>query len=237
MGEPSIKKPPNTVSWIKLIRSRWILIQLRTGAVELWEIDENNAPTLINKCHGIDGTIDGSVVEDDPCNNLVRVYVSTRYALCTSSLGKLDLERRAFRSWIVYHFMLDLPHRGVTRQASPHIIPSDRFRGFAGLRDVRGTLFAFSRTVGSENAGFVGDSNTAATVYLEPNADIHVDMSPLAAQYDLCRVRTAAVREQPGLRITTLRNRLNTKLSICKFTRNLLSLQGTATSTSTQSLK
>lgn len=80
LDEPSIKKPPNTVSWIKLIRSRWILIQLRTGAVELWEIDENTAPTLINICHGIDGTIDGSVVEDDTHNNLVRVYVSTRYA-------------------------------------------------------------------------------------------------------------------------------------------------------------
>lgn len=91
---------------------------------------------------------------------------------------------------MVYQCLLDLPHRGEARQADLKLVPSMRFRGFAGLLDVKDAFYAFSRTVGRENAAFIGDSKTAATVYLEPNTNIHIDMSQFAAQYDLCRVCT-----------------------------------------------
>ncbi|KAG9036968.1 hypothetical protein FS837_001565 [Tulasnella sp. UAMH 9824] len=57
------------------------------------------------------------------------------------------------------------------------------------LLDVKNPFYAFSRTVGRENAAFIGDSKTAAAVYLEANTKIHIDMSQFAAKYDLCRIK------------------------------------------------
>lgn len=86
LAEPTIKKPPNTVFWIRLIRSRWLLVQLSTGVVELWNIDNANISMPIDSCHNIDGTIDNSVVEDDPRHRIVSLYLSTRYAVKSTSL-------------------------------------------------------------------------------------------------------------------------------------------------------
>lgn len=94
-----------------------------------------------------------------------------------------------FRSWIVYHLALDLPHQGEHRHASPKIAPSVCSRGFAGLSDVKGALFVFLRTIGRKNAGFIGDCTPATTVYLQPNTNVHIDMSPLTPQYDLSRIK------------------------------------------------
>ncbi|KAG8913058.1 hypothetical protein FRC00_003149, partial [Tulasnella sp. 408] len=170
LDKPTINKNPNAVFWMRLIRSRWLLIQLRTGVLELWDLNENNLSTPLDSCHSIDGTIDDSVIKEDPCHNVMLLYFSTR-------------------SWIAYQLVFDLPHLGEARQANPKIAPSICFRGFAGLSDVKGALFVFSRTIGKENAGFIGDSSTAAAVYLQPNTNVHINMSPLTAQYDLCRIK------------------------------------------------
>ncbi|KAG8917465.1 hypothetical protein FRC01_002438 [Tulasnella sp. 417] len=150
LAEPCIKKPPNGVFWIRIIRARWLLVQLSTGVIELWDVDNINSPIHAGSCHTVDGTIDNSVVEDDPYHNTVSLYFSTSYVVYSTSQRT---------TWLKTERLLD----------------------------VKDAFYAFSRTVGTENTAFIGDSKTSKTVYLAPNTDIHIEMSHLTAQYDLCR--------------------------------------------------
>ncbi|KIO24196.1 hypothetical protein M407DRAFT_26391 [Tulasnella calospora MUT 4182] len=98
-----IQRPRESITWICLIRSRWLLIQQNGATLELWDLEdvEYKRPNLI--IDSFEGIVDGSVVRSNG-EFAVTTMISTRYedtslaktavALLTSSfVASLDLAR------------------------------------------------------------------------------------------------------------------------------------------------
>lgn len=76
LGQPAIRVPPNSLLWLKLVRSRFLLIQSCEMVLELWDL--TTPAKCVGSC-GVDGTVDGAVIEDEGDPYSTGIFVSTRY--------------------------------------------------------------------------------------------------------------------------------------------------------------
>ncbi|KAG8892827.1 hypothetical protein FRC01_013931, partial [Tulasnella sp. 417] len=74
LGQPTIRAPPNSVIWIKLVRSRFLLIQSSERVLDLWDLE--TTVKCVGSC-SVDGIVDGAVVEDEGDPHSTGIFVST----------------------------------------------------------------------------------------------------------------------------------------------------------------
>ncbi|KIO33400.1 hypothetical protein M407DRAFT_17669 [Tulasnella calospora MUT 4182] len=147
MDPPLISAPPNSVLWMKLIHSRWLLIQLKGFSIEL--VDQNAKTPLIT-CSPISGVVDGAVVEQDDNLHYVKLHVSTS-------------------SYVTYTFLLGLHCRSECGIFVAQIDFWEVISGFSGILDQMGSLSVFSRSTGNAETGFVNDVSQNGNLQLRCN--------------------------------------------------------------------
>ncbi|KAG8971668.1 hypothetical protein FRC05_010924 [Tulasnella sp. 425] len=143
LGPPTMELPPNSIMWIKMIRSHFLLIQSSGAILAPWDL---TAPlTCVATCN-LDGTVDGAVIEEEEDPRMMRILLSTRS--CTT-----------------YKLRLDIPDSNES-QAPLRLTPSIVFGGLCQILDARGPLFALSRLEGRGPGAFIKDQRGSAVVEL-----------------------------------------------------------------------
>ncbi|KIO23864.1 hypothetical protein M407DRAFT_26729 [Tulasnella calospora MUT 4182] len=143
MPPPTISAPPNSVLWMKLIQSRWLLIQVKGFSIELWDVADHSVGKPLIACPAITGKSLSPHLP--PSTNILTTFVS---------------------SYISYTFLLSLHIHCDCDTFVPQIVFWEGISGFSGLLDQRQSLYAFSRSVGRAVTGFVKDVNRNCAVQL-----------------------------------------------------------------------
>ncbi|KAG8902097.1 hypothetical protein FRC00_001897 [Tulasnella sp. 408] len=91
-----IQRPRESITWIRLICSRWVVIQQSGATLELWDLEDVTFQQPALTINSFEGIVDGSVVRSK-AERTVAMMISTRYrgyclakmtaALLTSSLA------------------------------------------------------------------------------------------------------------------------------------------------------
>ncbi|KIO27698.1 hypothetical protein M407DRAFT_23012 [Tulasnella calospora MUT 4182] len=126
-----ILRPENSVTWLSICLSRWLVVQLSGRVLELWDL-EDDLQTRPQACFdGIDGIINGeSIVHDGPEN-------------CTLVIST--------RSDLAYAFELQLSRPGMLT-SNPHVRLTRSWTGYSKLLDATHSLWAFARTCTNQAA-------------------------------------------------------------------------------------
>ncbi|KAG8918637.1 hypothetical protein FRC01_001750 [Tulasnella sp. 417] len=117
-----IQRPWESITWIRLIRSRWLVIQQGGATLELWDLEdvEYKQPNLT--IDSVEGIVDGSVVRSKG-ESAVTMIISTR----SCEVRRIE-------------FSLPYP-KDDGRHASARVV--DSFTGFSRLMDADEQLEAF----------------------------------------------------------------------------------------------
>ncbi|KIO17753.1 hypothetical protein M407DRAFT_32570 [Tulasnella calospora MUT 4182] len=150
MPPPTISASPNSVLWMKLLQSRWLLVQMKGFSIELWDVVDHSAENPLIACPAICGAVDGAVVEQDDDSHSEILNALTRFD----------------SSCITYTFLLSLHIHCDCATFVPHIVSWEAISGFSGILDQRGSLDAFSRSIGHVATGFIKDLERNCAVQL-----------------------------------------------------------------------
>ncbi|KIO19299.1 hypothetical protein M407DRAFT_148656 [Tulasnella calospora MUT 4182] len=149
LGQPTIKALPNSILWLKLVRSRFLLIQSSRMVLDLWDL---TAPVNCVASCSVDGVVDGAVIEDEGDPHSTGIFVSTR-------------------SYTVYWLRLGPSGFGESQAASPWLTSSVMFCGLSEVVDARGPLFALLHLEGQGPGAFIKNNQNGAVVELVRSLD------------------------------------------------------------------
>ncbi|KAG8946823.1 hypothetical protein FRC04_011370 [Tulasnella sp. 424] len=166
MDPPLIVAPPNSVIWMKLIHSRWLLLQMKECFLELWDVVDRRTEGPLITCPAIRGAIDGAVIDLDDDPHCIKIHASTS-------------------SYVTYTFLLGLHIHCSCDPFTPHIDFWETTMGFSSILDQRGPLFLFSGSVGSVAKGFVKDMVQNSAVGLRRSEVKDTDASDSSSDSDL----------------------------------------------------
>lgn len=126
-----ILRPENSVTWLSICLSRWLVVQLNGRVLEFWDL-ENTLDTCPRvSFDGVDGIINGErIIHDSPKN-------------CTLVIST--------RSDVAYALELQLSELGIPA-SSPHVRLVRSWTGYSELLDATHTLWAFARTCTKQTA-------------------------------------------------------------------------------------
>ncbi|KAG8945510.1 hypothetical protein FRC04_000713 [Tulasnella sp. 424] len=157
-----IQRPRESITWLRLIHSRWLVVQQNAAILEFWDLEDvrYEKPTLI--VDSLDGIVDGSVVWS-------RGKSTGTMVISTSSrvTGRIE-------------FSLPFPEEGD--------VPSDAkivesFADFSRLMDADEHLAAFLHYKG-RNGNFVRNT-TGSVVRLDPSLEYSEQDSHLKQAYGI----------------------------------------------------
>ncbi|KAG8926085.1 hypothetical protein FRC00_003293 [Tulasnella sp. 408] len=57
-----IFQPPNSIGWLRIIKGRWLALELREQHLDLWDLQDELASEPVASYHGLKGTINGSSI-------------------------------------------------------------------------------------------------------------------------------------------------------------------------------
>ncbi|KIO33398.1 hypothetical protein M407DRAFT_17667 [Tulasnella calospora MUT 4182] len=146
MPPPTISASPNSVLWMKLLHSRWLLVQMEGFSIELWDVVDHSAEDPLIACPAICGAAGFSL------------------PICLWEI--LNALIRFDSSCITYTFLLSLHIHCDCATFVPHIVSWEAISGFSGILDQRGSLDAFSRSIGHVATGFIKDLERNCAVQL-----------------------------------------------------------------------
>ncbi|KAG8996304.1 hypothetical protein FRB90_012769, partial [Tulasnella sp. 427] len=140
-----IQQPRDSVTWLYLIFSRWLVIQTKAEHLELWDLEKTSyeEPALV--IQPIDGIVDGFV------------FRSQTVMACTLMIST--------RTHKTIQIRLHLPRPKETRVASISAEIINSFEGFSKLKDADDLLASFLHYNG-EDSLFVRNLSTGAVVEL-----------------------------------------------------------------------
>ncbi|KAG8905982.1 hypothetical protein FRC00_012919, partial [Tulasnella sp. 408] len=150
--------------WMTLIRSRWLVIETLSGHLQLWDIEgAGNFGGVLGSFSTLEGSVDGAVVTEEAGGAAGLFISTTKY--CT------------------YSFILDVPHYGQDHKDAYALAPHNTTTGFSALKDKKEQWWAFAKSEGITNQGFlyVPHANTplirlAAASHVAENQNV-LDMS------------------------------------------------------------
>ncbi|KAG9032796.1 hypothetical protein FS837_002625, partial [Tulasnella sp. UAMH 9824] len=166
MAPPMMSASPNSVLWMKLVHSRWLLVQMKGFSIELWDLIDYSVKNPLIACPTISGAVDGAVVEHDDDCHFIKMHVSTS-------------------SSITYTFLLSLHIHCDCVTFVPQIVFREVTSGFSGILDQRDSLFVFSRSVSSVATGFIKDVKRDCAVQLRAGAVDCDDLSDSSSESSL----------------------------------------------------
>lgn len=138
--------------WMTLIRSRWLVIETLKGHLQLWDIEGTGG--VLGSFSTLVGSVDGAVVTEE-AGKPVEFFVSTT-------------------EYRTYSFILDLPHQSQDHKGAYVLAPRNELQGFSSLKDKKEGWWAFARSKGTPNQGFlsVPHANTILLVRLAATSSI-----------------------------------------------------------------
>ncbi|KAG8935178.1 hypothetical protein FRC01_007411 [Tulasnella sp. 417] len=141
-----IIRPPNSIGWLRMVKGRWLILELRGKQLEVWDIqnDQGSEPTASYR--GLNGIIDGSCITS--AESSVTIILSTSY--------------------VTNYLNINLPYLGHTGP-TPNFTLLDNFEGYSGLLDAQAGLAVFSRSVSSSRP-LVRNMGTGSIVYFESSS-------------------------------------------------------------------
>ncbi|KAG9046640.1 hypothetical protein FS837_003962, partial [Tulasnella sp. UAMH 9824] len=166
-----IQRPRESITWIQLICSRWVVIQQNGATLELWDPEDVTfqQPTLtINSFEGI---VDGSVVRSK-AESTVAMMMSTR----SCKVGRIDL-------------VLPYP-KADGGSASATVV--DSFDHFSRLMDADEKLAAFLEHQG-KRGNFIRDMVSGAVIRLDCSPENSQPQQPFGIQLKRQVVAVATV--------------------------------------------
>ncbi|KIO17077.1 hypothetical protein M407DRAFT_229483 [Tulasnella calospora MUT 4182] len=127
-----IQRPWNSITWMVMLRSRWLLVQLNARRLELWDIESPFTSYPVSYFDGLDGMVDGYKLLETPGES-VTIALSVR-------------------SYKTYHISIVLPQMGVLAAQTPQFELLNTVAGCSGLLDVEKDLAVFSRSSSNDGA-------------------------------------------------------------------------------------
>lgn len=71
--------PRGSVSWLHIIRSKWLVVGIKSGVLELWDMENHDDARATSSFGGMIGFVCSGLTASDATGNLILI-VSTRYA-------------------------------------------------------------------------------------------------------------------------------------------------------------
>ncbi|KAG8915536.1 hypothetical protein FRC00_003188 [Tulasnella sp. 408] len=135
-----IQRPRESITWIRLICSRWVVIQQSGATLELWDLEDVAFQQPALTINSFEGIVDGSVVRSE-AERTVAMMISTR----SCKVGRIQ-------------FFLPYPKAG-GGSASARVV--DSFGDFSRLMDADEQLAAFLQHQGNRG-NFIRDMVSGA---------------------------------------------------------------------------
>ncbi|KAG8921833.1 hypothetical protein FRC00_008177, partial [Tulasnella sp. 408] len=88
-----IQRPWNSITWMTMLRSRWLLVQLNAGRLELWDIESPFTSYPVSYFDGLEGMVDGYKLLkslEESLNVVVSLGLVETVAGCS---GLLDIDK------------------------------------------------------------------------------------------------------------------------------------------------
>ncbi|KAG8968227.1 hypothetical protein FRC05_001608 [Tulasnella sp. 425] len=128
-----ILRPENSVTWLSICLSRWLVVQLNGQVLEFWDLENTleTCPSPRASFDGVDGIINGGRIFHDSPENCTLV-ISTR-------------------SDLAYALELRLSGPGIPA-SSAHVRLVRSWTGYSELLDATSDLWAFARTCTKQTA-------------------------------------------------------------------------------------
>ncbi|KAG8918135.1 hypothetical protein FRC01_002031 [Tulasnella sp. 417] len=127
-----LQRPWNSVTWMELLRSRWLLLQLDGVRLELWDL-----------CHPFNGT-------PADCFNKMEGAIDGFKALFKGdNHHTLLLSTRSYKTFDINTF---LPHMRELQETGPYFGEGHCVQGCSGLLDVTEQVAAYSRCYDEQGA-------------------------------------------------------------------------------------
>ncbi|KAG8906466.1 hypothetical protein FRC01_008007, partial [Tulasnella sp. 417] len=172
-----IQRPWNSITWMAMLRSRWLIVQLDKGRLELWDIESPFTSSPVSYFDGLDAMVDG------------HKFSQTSYESWT-----MVLSTRAHKT---YHIRIELPKMGVPATQAPQFDLLKTVAGCSGLLDLDRDLALFSQST-SDDGAIAQCQLSAATTILrsereEPKLDYAVCAKVATHMHVVVIVRRTAI--------------------------------------------
>lgn len=66
-----IIRPPNSIGWLRVLKGRWLILELRQKQLELWDLRDEVASEPVALYNGLAGHIDGSNIDASEGSSVV----------------------------------------------------------------------------------------------------------------------------------------------------------------------
>ncbi|KIO25804.1 hypothetical protein M407DRAFT_24859 [Tulasnella calospora MUT 4182] len=155
-----IQRPWNSITWMAMFRSRWLLIQLNARRLELWDLGRPFTSTPISHFDGLDDLVDGH-----------------KFLQSSTDSSMIALSVRSYKT---YHIYAVLPQIGVQTRQSPQLGVLYIVAGCSGLLDANKHLALFSRS--TSKAGVIAQCQHSAvtTILRSEKEEPILDYAPSA---------------------------------------------------------
>ncbi|KAG8935180.1 hypothetical protein FRC01_007413 [Tulasnella sp. 417] len=140
-----IFRPPNSIGWLRIVKGRWLILELRENRLEVWDLQDELPGEPVASYDGLKGTIDGSAIDASAGSSVVLDFSTSSY--------------------VATSLKIDLPYLGECRSI-PSFVLLDSFEGYSGLLAAKAGLAVFSHSV-SKKAPLVRDMHTGSIVFFE----------------------------------------------------------------------